>query len=55
MVTKQVCGDTGTLLMDTQIKQFFDYGREKVIFEKEEIQQIKTVDVAGIFAFRYFR
>lgn len=45
--TKYVCVDTGTLLMDTQIKHYFDYGGEKVIFDTDELKKIKSFDDPG--------
>ena len=47
-MTKWVCEDTGTLLMDTQIKYSYDYGGEKVIFDKDEVTAIKTIDKKGL-------
>lgn len=48
-MTKWVCEDTGTLLMDSQIKYGYPYGGEKIIFEKDEITQIKNFDKQGNF------
>lgn len=47
-MTKWICEDTGTLLMDSQIKYAYLYGGEKIIFEKDEITQIKSFDKQGI-------
>lgn len=47
-VTKYICEDTGSLLMDSQIKYAFPYGGENVIFDKDEILNIKTIDKQGI-------
>lgn len=33
--------------MDSQIKNAYGYGGERVIFEKDEITQIKTIDQPG--------
>src|SRR4051794_27945052 len=46
-VWASVCEDTGTLLMDTQVKLAYVYGGEKLVFEKDEIQQIKCIDKQG--------
>jgi ATP-dependent DNA helicase 2 subunit 1 len=43
-VTKWVCADTGTLLMDSQIKYSFSFGGANVVFDKEEAIQVKTFD-----------
>lgn len=43
-VTKWVCADTGTLLMDSQIKYAFPFGGAKVVFDKEEALQVKSFD-----------
>ena len=48
IMSKWVCADTGALLMDSQIKHFYEYGGEKVVFDKEELTQAKTFDVAGV-------
>ncbi len=47
-MTKWVCADTGTLLMDSQMKYSYIYGGEKVIFDKEEVTAIKTFDKKGL-------
>ena len=47
-MTKYVCEDTGTLLMDSQIKYAYGYGGERVIFDKDEITQIKSMDKQGL-------
>jgi ATP-dependent DNA helicase 2 subunit 1 len=46
--TKWVCEDTGTLLMDSQIKFAHMYGGEKIIFDKDEIAAIKSFDAQGL-------
>lgn len=48
VLTRHVCEDTGTLLMDSQIKYSYLYGGERVIFDKEELQGIKVLDTHGI-------
>eukprot|EP01117_Protostelium_nocturnum_P007205 TRINITY_DN2579_c0_g2_i1.p1 TRINITY_DN2579_c0_g2~~TRINITY_DN2579_c0_g2_i1.p1 ORF type:complete len:759 (-),score=325.99 TRINITY_DN2579_c0_g2_i1:69-2345(-) len=47
--TKWVCEDTGTLLLDTQIKSGLNYGGEKVLFSKEDLSQIKVVGKVGVY------
>jgi len=47
-ITKWVCADTGTLLMDSQIKYAYTYGGEKIIFDKEEVNAIKNFDMQGL-------
>lgn len=46
-MTKWICEDTGTLLMDSQIKYAYQYGGEKIIFDKDEINSIKNLDKTG--------
>jgi len=46
--TRWVCADTGTLLMDSQIKYAYPFGDTKVIFEKEEVAQVKAFDRKGL-------
>lgn len=46
--SKWVCEDTGSLLMPSQIKYAYVYGGEQVIFSKEEIQKIKTIEQPGL-------
>jgi ATP-dependent DNA helicase 2 subunit 1 len=46
-ITKYVCEDTGTLLMDSQIKYAYVYGGEQIVFDKEEMTSIKNLDVQG--------
>ena len=48
VATKYVCEDTGSLLLDSQIKFSYLYGGERVIFDKEELQSIKILDTQGI-------
>ena len=40
--TKYLCEDTGTELMPTDIKYYQEFGGEKVIFEKEEVNSLKS-------------
>ncbi|KAL6072069.1 X-ray repair cross-complementing protein 6 [Balamuthia mandrillaris] len=47
-MSKWVCVDTGTLLMDTQIKYSYGYGGESVIFDKDEVATIKALDKKGL-------
>ncbi len=47
-ISKWVCADTGTLLMDSQIKYSYLYGGERIVFDKEEITAIKNFDVQGL-------
>jgi ATP-dependent DNA helicase 2 subunit 1 len=49
VLSRYVCEDTGTLLMDSQIKFSYLYGGERVIFDKEELQGIKVLDTHGTF------
>jgi len=48
-VTKYICEDTGTLLiLDNQIKYSYGYGGERIIFDKEQLANIKTLDRQGL-------
>ena len=42
--TKWICEDTNTPLLDSQIKYSYYYGGERIIFEKEELNNIKTLE-----------
>eukprot|EP01094_Clydonella_sp_ATCC50884_P000497 TRINITY_DN10386_c0_g1_i1.p1 TRINITY_DN10386_c0_g1~~TRINITY_DN10386_c0_g1_i1.p1 ORF type:complete len:641 (+),score=205.12 TRINITY_DN10386_c0_g1_i1:133-2055(+) len=46
--TKWVCMDTGSLLSKDHMAYYYPYGGEKVRFEAEEIQDIKTIDKPGL-------
>eukprot|EP01080_Neovahlkampfia_damariscottae_P007370 gene7370-11692_t len=46
--TKQICEDTGSELMKNDIKVYFDYGKKRGIFEKEEIQKLSTITDQGL-------
>jgi ATP-dependent DNA helicase 2 subunit 1 len=43
-ITHYVDEDTGTLLVDSQIRYVYEFGGEKIFFQKEEIQNIKHLD-----------
>eukprot|EP01112_Ceratiomyxa_fruticulosa_P011822 TRINITY_DN3243_c0_g1_i1.p1 TRINITY_DN3243_c0_g1~~TRINITY_DN3243_c0_g1_i1.p1 ORF type:complete len:820 (-),score=234.11 TRINITY_DN3243_c0_g1_i1:28-2487(-) len=47
-MTKWICGDTGSLLLDSQIKHFTYYGGEQIVFDKEELASSKNIDSQGI-------
>lgn len=42
---------TGALLAQEQLKSFLVYGGEKVVFEKEEIAEIKKLQPPGVYSF----
>ncbi|PRP84411.1 hypothetical protein PROFUN_08091 [Planoprotostelium fungivorum] len=46
--TKWVCEDTGTLLLDSQMRSGFHYGGERIIFDKEDMQKIKVAGMVGL-------
>lgn len=46
--TKYICKDTGRELMPTDIKLYQMFGGEKVIFEKEEVDAMKTLGDPGL-------
>ena len=45
--TKYICYDTGQELLPTDIKLYQDFGGSKVIFEKEEVAQMKNMVEPG--------
>lgn len=47
--TKWVCEDTGTLLLDTQIKSGLNYSGEKILFTKEDLSKIKVIGRVGLY------
>eukprot|EP01097_Dermamoeba_algensis_P001097 TRINITY_DN1410_c0_g9_i1.p1 TRINITY_DN1410_c0_g9~~TRINITY_DN1410_c0_g9_i1.p1 ORF type:complete len:669 (+),score=163.30 TRINITY_DN1410_c0_g9_i1:275-2008(+) len=47
-ITKWVCEDTGSLLMSSQIKHSYEYGREQIVFDTDELQKIKSLDQPGL-------
>jgi len=47
-VTKYICRDTGQELLPTDIKFYQDFAGEKVIFEKEEVAQMKSLVDPGL-------
>ena len=40
--------DTGTVLLPTDIKYYKEFGGEKVVFEKEEVDEMKKFGKPGI-------
>ena len=40
--------DTGSVLMPTDIKYYQEFGGEKVVFEKEEIAEMKKFSDPGM-------
>jgi len=42
----------GALLMDSQIKYYYIFGGERVVFDKDDVAKIKTIDTPGIVRFR---
>jgi ATP-dependent DNA helicase 2 subunit 1 len=46
-ITKYVDEETGNILLDTQIRFAYEFGGEKIFFEKEEIQNMKHLDIPG--------
>lgn len=47
-ITKRVCEDTGSLLLDSQVKHGFAFGGVRVMIEKHELRDIKTMDTASM-------
>lgn len=47
-ITKYICKDTGQELLPTDIKLYQDFGGAKVIFEKEEVAQMKSLVEPGL-------
>ncbi|XP_065071945.1 X-ray repair cross-complementing protein 6-like [Rhopilema esculentum] len=47
-VTKRICADTGQELMPTDIKYARKFGGEKVLFEKNEVEEMKTFGEPGL-------
>ncbi|EGC32746.1 hypothetical protein DICPUDRAFT_7342, partial [Dictyostelium purpureum] len=47
-LVKNVCEATGATLLPSQIKQSFYYGGEPVIFSKDELDSIKSIDRIGL-------
>ena len=47
-VTKWICEETGTILYDNQIGNFFPFGGEKIMISKDEMKQIKKFDQQGL-------
>lgn len=47
-VTKWICEETGKLLWEHEIGTHYEYGREKVIFSKEEAKHVKNFDKPGM-------
>eukprot|EP01105_Mastigella_eilhardi_P018809 TRINITY_DN4385_c0_g1_i2.p1 TRINITY_DN4385_c0_g1~~TRINITY_DN4385_c0_g1_i2.p1 ORF type:complete len:587 (-),score=125.41 TRINITY_DN4385_c0_g1_i2:91-1851(-) len=43
-----VCEDTGSLLLPSQVKYCYYYGGERIMFDKEEVEALKTVDRQGL-------
>ncbi|CAI8018050.1 X-ray repair cross-complementing protein 5 [Geodia barretti] len=46
--TRHICEDTGTELMPTDIKFYQPFGGEKVVFEKEEVTEMKKFGEPGL-------
>lgn len=46
--SKNVCADTGSLLLASQIKLAYTYGGHRVFFEKQELNEIKVLDQSCI-------
>lgn len=46
--TRYFCRQTGQLLLPSSVKAYMPYGGEKVIFDKEEVTQIKKFDSPGL-------
>ncbi|XP_062513142.1 X-ray repair cross-complementing protein 5-like [Corticium candelabrum] len=46
--TKYICEDTGTILMPTDIKSWYDFGGERVVFEKNEVGVMKHFADPGL-------
>lgn len=42
--TKNVCADTGALLLGSQIRLAYTYGGQRVFFDKQEMNDIKVLD-----------
>ena len=47
-ITKRVCEDTGSLLLDSQVKHGYAFGGVRVMIEKHELKDIKTMDTASL-------
>ncbi|KJE94457.1 ATP-dependent DNA helicase II 70 kDa subunit [Capsaspora owczarzaki ATCC 30864] len=47
-VSKMVCQDTASLLMASDIKNYFPYGGEKVIFDPTEVREIRRFGQPGL-------
>lgn len=47
-ITKRVCEDTGSLLLDSQVKHGYAFGGVRVMIEKHEMKDIKTLDTASL-------
>eukprot|EP01132_Coremiostelium_polycephalum_P010819 gene10819-13255_t len=48
ILTKNVCLDTGSTLLPSQIKYCYYYGGEPIILSKDEMEQIRSIDRQGI-------
>ncbi|XP_071477796.1 X-ray repair cross-complementing protein 5-like [Diadema antillarum] len=46
--SKMYCEDTGELLMPSDIKKYQTYGGRNIVFEKDEVDQVKKFDDAGL-------
>jgi ATP-dependent DNA helicase 2 subunit 1 len=49
VVTKWICAQTGTLLMDSQISYYYALGDSRIPFAKDELAKIKYIDKPGIY------
>lgn len=47
-ITKRVCEDTGSLLLDSQVKHGYAFGGVRVMIEKHEMKEIRTLDTASL-------
>ncbi|KAJ3035302.1 X-ray repair cross-complementing protein 6 [Rhizophlyctis rosea] len=47
-VTTYICSSTGQMLLPTDLKSYWMYGKEKVIFSKEEVAEIKYFGDPGL-------
>ncbi|KAF7721213.1 X-ray repair cross-complementing protein 6 [Apophysomyces ossiformis] len=50
-ITAWKCADTNNYLLPTDIKQWYPYGGEKVVFSQEEIKAMRTFRDPGKFGF----
>ncbi|KAL1917048.1 uncharacterized protein VTP21DRAFT_5246 [Calcarisporiella thermophila] len=47
-VTNWICADTGEKVLPNDIKFYYPFGIEKVVFSKEELEKIKTFSEPGL-------